>query len=101
MASMIAAIESFAQQGAQMVTAVGAKTAEQLLFVERGTRAEKPHRHGRWLAGSPALCPLSRTSSSDRHKFDLILTCGPNDDEGRRRPRAETNLPVQRASSGT
>src|SRR5206468_2108935 len=39
MASMIAAIEAFAQQGARVVTAVGARTAAELLFVERANSA--------------------------------------------------------------
>src|SRR3989442_5050491 len=43
MASMIAAIEAFAQQGAQVVTAVGAKTAAELLFVDRANSAGEGH----------------------------------------------------------
>src|SRR2546421_10962255 len=39
MASMIAAIEAFSQQGARVVTAAGAKNSEELLFVERANAA--------------------------------------------------------------
>src|SRR5712691_11577455 len=78
MASMIAAIESFAQQGAQMVTAVGAKTAEQLLFVERANASGEVHiatdDGSRGFAG---FVPALAEKLLDRHKFDLILTCGP------------------------
>jgi len=78
MASMIAAIESFSQQGAQMVTAVGAKTAEQLLFVERANASGEVHiatdDGSRGFAG---FVPALAEKLLDRHKFDLILTCGP------------------------
>ena len=43
MASMIAAIEAFSQQGARVVTAAGAKNAEELLFVERANAAGEVH----------------------------------------------------------
>src|SRR2546421_7681095 len=43
MASMIAAIEAFSQQGARVVTAVGAKNAEELLFVERANASGEMH----------------------------------------------------------
>src|SRR2546423_8424140 len=43
MASMIAAIEAFSQQGAQVVTAVGAHKTAPLLFVERANAAGEGH----------------------------------------------------------
>ncbi len=55
MASMIAAIEAFAQAGARVVTAVGAKSAEELL----------------------GFVPALAEKLVDREKFDQILTCGP------------------------
>jgi dihydroorotate dehydrogenase electron transfer subunit len=78
MASLIAAIEAFAQQGAQMVTAVGAKTAEQLLFVERANASGEVHiatdDGSRGFAG---FVPALAEKLLDRHKFDQIITCGP------------------------
>src|SRR2546427_11258063 len=43
MASMIAAIESLAQQGPRVVTAVGAKVANELLLVERANASGEAH----------------------------------------------------------
>ena len=78
MASMIAAIEAFAQQGAQVVTAVGAKTAAELLFVERANSAGEVHiatdDGSRGFAG---FAPTLAEKLVDREKFDQILTCGP------------------------
>src|SRR2546429_5417964 len=78
MASMIAAIEAFAQQGARVVTAVGAKNAEELLFVERANGAGEVHiatdDGSRGFAG---FAPALAEKLVDREKFDQILTCGP------------------------
>ena len=78
MASMIAAIEAFAQQGARVVTAVGAKTAAELLFVERANSAGEVHiatdDGSRGFAG---FAPALAEKLVDREKFDQILTCGP------------------------
>jgi len=78
MASMIAAIEAFAQQGARVVTAVGARTAAELLFVERANSAGEVHiatdDGSRGFAG---FAPALAEKLVDREKFDQILTCGP------------------------
>src|SRR5439155_866393 len=78
MASMIAAIEAFAQQGARVVTAVGAKTAAELMFVERANSAGEVHiapdDGSRGFAG---FAPALAEKLVDREKFDQILTCGP------------------------
>ncbi len=78
MASMIAAIEAFAQQGARVVTAVGAKTAEELLFVDRANAGGEVHiatdDGSRGFHGFAA--PLAE-KLMDREPFDMILTCGP------------------------
>lgn len=78
MASMIAAIEAFAQQGATMTTAVGAKTAEELLFVERANASGEVHiATDDGSRGFHGFVPALAEMLLDRHKFDLILTCGP------------------------
>src|SRR5256885_13184230 len=78
MASMIAAIEAFSQQGARVVTAVGAKTAAELLFVDRANSAGEVHiatdDGSRGFAG---FAPALAEKLVDREKFDQILTCGP------------------------
>jgi dihydroorotate dehydrogenase electron transfer subunit len=78
MASMIAAIEAFAQQGAHVVTAVGAKSAAELLFVERANSAGEVHiatdDGSRGFAG---FAPALAQKLVEREKFDQILTCGP------------------------
>jgi len=77
MASVVAAIEAFVQQGAHITTALGARTAEELLFVDRATAAGETH-----LAtddgsrGFHGLAPALAERLMDRHAFDLILTCG-------------------------
>src|SRR5256884_7626320 len=78
MASMIAASEAFAQQGARVVTAVGARTAAELLLVERANSAGEVHiatdDGSRGFAG---FAPALAEKLVDREKFDQILTCGP------------------------
>ncbi len=78
MASIIAAIEAFAQQGAEMTTAVGARTAEELLFVDRASASGEVHVStddgSRGFAG---FVPSLADRLLEKHKFDQILTCGP------------------------
>src|SRR2546428_12305215 len=78
MASMIAAIEAFAQQGARVVTAVGARTAEELLFVDRANASGGGHiatdDGSRGFAG---FAPLLAGKLMDRGAVDQIPTGGP------------------------
>ncbi len=78
MASMIAAIEAFAQQGARVVSTVGAKTADELLFVDRANASGEVHiatdDGSRGFAG---FVPALAEKMMDRESFDQILTCGP------------------------
>ncbi len=97
MASMIAAIEAFAQQGARVVTAVGARTAEELLFVDRANASGEVHiATDDGSRGFPGFAPPLAEKLMDREAFDHILTCGPERmmkavvDLGRRR-----GIPVQ------
>jgi dihydroorotate dehydrogenase electron transfer subunit len=78
MASMIAAIESFAQQGAQVVTAVGAKAADELLFVERAIAGGEVHiATDDGSRGFKGFVPALAEKLVEQMKFDQILTCGP------------------------
>ncbi|TLZ43879.1 MAG: dihydroorotate dehydrogenase electron transfer subunit [Methanobacteriota archaeon] len=78
MASMIAAIEAFAQQGARVVTAVGAKTAEELLFVNRANGAGEVHiATDDGSRGFHGFAPALAEKLLDREKVSQIITCGP------------------------
>jgi dihydroorotate dehydrogenase electron transfer subunit len=78
MASMIAAIEAFAQQGAAMTTAVGARSAEELLFVDRASASGEVHvSTDDGSRGFHGFVPSLAERLLEKHKFDQILTCGP------------------------
>ncbi len=78
MASIIAAIEAFAQQGAEMTTAVGARTAEELLFVDRASASGEVHvSTDDGTRGFHGFVPALAARLLDKHRFDQILTCGP------------------------
>jgi len=78
MASVIAAIEAFAQQGAEVTTAVGARTAEELLFVDRASASGEVHvSTDDGSRGFHGFVPSLAERLLEKHKFDQILTCGP------------------------
>ena len=78
MASIIAAIEAFAQQGADVTTAVGARTAEELLFVDRASASGEVHvSTDDGSRGFHGFVPSLAERLLEKHKFDQILTCGP------------------------
>ncbi len=78
MASMIAAIEAFAQQGARVVTAVGARTAAELLFVERANAAGEMHiATDDGSRGSAGFVPTLAEKLLARESFAQVITCGP------------------------
>ncbi|HYT01116.1 MAG TPA: dihydroorotate dehydrogenase electron transfer subunit [Thermoplasmata archaeon] len=78
MASMIAAIEALAQQGANVVTAIGARTAEELLFVDRANGSGEVHiATDDGSRGFHGFAPPLAEKLLDRERFDQILTCGP------------------------
>lgn len=78
MASVIAAIEAFAQQGAEVTTAVGARTAEELLFVDRASASGEVHvSTDDGSRGFHGFVPALAERLLDKHKFDQIVTCGP------------------------
>ncbi len=78
MASIIAAIEAFAQQGAEVTTAVGARTAEELLFVDRASASGEVHvSTDDGSRGFHGFVPGLADRLLEKHRYDQILTCGP------------------------
>src|SRR2546421_9323681 len=78
MASMIAAIEAFSHQGARVVTAAGAKNAEELLFVERANAAGGVHiATGDGSPGFHGFVPALADKLLARESFQQVITCGP------------------------
>ena len=78
MASVIAAIEAFAQHGAEVTTAVGARTAEELLFVDRASASGEVHvSTDDGTRGFHGFVPALADRLLEKHKFDQVLTCGP------------------------
>lgn len=78
MASIITAIEAFAQSGAKVTTALGAKTAPDLLFSDRaGASGELHIATDDGSRGFHGFVPALAEKLMDREKFDLVLTCGP------------------------
>ena len=78
MASMIAAIEAYAQQGARVITAIGAKSAEELLFVERANASGEVHiATDDGSRGFQGFVPALAEKLLAREKVSQILTCGP------------------------
>src|SRR5207245_10447761 len=75
---VLAEIVAVAQEAARVATAVGAKTAAELLFVDRANSAGEVHiatdDGSRGFAG---FAPALAEKLVDREKFDQILTCGP------------------------
>lgn len=78
MASLIAAIEAYAQQGAKVTTALGARTAKDLLFVDRAQAAGELHvATDDGSRGFHGFVPALAERLMDRHEFDVVATCGP------------------------
>jgi len=77
-ASVIAAMEAAAKGGRKVVTALGAKTKDELIFVKRAEKAGEVH-----LAtddGSEGFSGFASTLGErllESHKFDQVITCGP------------------------
>ncbi|MFA5896304.1 MAG: dihydroorotate dehydrogenase electron transfer subunit [Thermoplasmata archaeon] len=78
MASMIAAIEAFAQQGATVTTAVGARSADEFLFVDRASASGEVHvATDDGSRGFSGFVPTLADRLLEKSKFDQIITCGP------------------------
>ena len=77
-ASVIAAVEAFAQQGAQVVSAIGARSADELLFVDRAAASGEVHvSTDDGTRGFHGFVPALAEKLLEKHTFDQILTCGP------------------------
>jgi dihydroorotate dehydrogenase electron transfer subunit len=78
MASLIAPIEAFSQQGARVTTALGARSAKDLLFVDRAQSAGEVHvATDDGSRGFHGFVPSLSDRLMDRHTFDQVVTCGP------------------------
>lgn len=78
MASVIAAIEAFAQQGAHLTTAVGARSSKDLLFADRASASGEVHvATDDGSRGFHGFVPALAEKLMDRGRFDQVLTCGP------------------------
>ena len=77
-ASLIAGIEGFAQQGARVTTALGAKTAEELLFADRAGASGEVHiATDDGTRGFRGFVPALAEKLLEKHRFDQVITCGP------------------------
>jgi len=78
MASIVAALENAAKNGKKVVSAIGAKTKDELIFVKRTEKAGEVH-----LAtddGSEGFDGFASDLAErllESHRFDQIITCGP------------------------
>lgn len=78
MASLIAAVEALAAAGVEVVSAIGARTAEELLFEARAKACGEVHiatdDGSRDFHG---FVPVLANRLLDSDRFDRVLTCGP------------------------
>jgi dihydroorotate dehydrogenase electron transfer subunit len=78
MASLIAAVEAYGAAGKEIVTAVGARTKDELLFVERAGACGTVHiATDDGSAGFAGYVPALAKKLMDAEAFDFVLTCGP------------------------
>ena len=78
MASLIAAIEAFREAGSEVVTVLAAKSADELIFEERAETCGEVHiATDDGTRGFHGVAPALARKVMDRHKFDMVLTCGP------------------------
>lgn len=78
MASIVAAIEALAQAGTKVVTALGAKTAEEILFEDRAAACGEVHvATDDGSRGFHGFVPALADRLLDSDAFDHVLTCGP------------------------
>jgi len=77
-ASLIAAVEGAAEEGAKVETVIGAKTKDELIFVKRAERAGKVHiATDDGSLGFHGFVPPLAEKIMDQANFDMIITCGP------------------------
>ncbi len=78
MASIIAAIEAFHKAGSEVVTVLGAKSADELIFEERAKKCGDVHiSTDDGSRGFHGFTPVLAKELMDGGKFDMVATCGP------------------------
>lgn len=78
MASVIAAIEAFAKQGVEVATALGARTADELIFEERAKRFGTVHvATDDGSRGHHGFVTDVAAELMDSGRWDQVVTCGP------------------------
>jgi len=78
MASLIAGVEAFAEQGIEVATAVGARTADELIFVDRAKAFSETHvATDDGSRGHHGFVTALAEQIMDRERWDQVVTCGP------------------------
>ncbi len=78
MASLIAGVEAFAKQGVEVATVVGAKTADELIFVDRATAFGEVHiATDDGSRGYHGFATGLGETLMDQERWDQVVTCGP------------------------
>lgn len=78
MASIIAAIEAFRDAGSEVVTVLGAKSADELIFEGRAQKCGEVHiATDDGTRGFHGLVPALAKKILDHERFDMVATCGP------------------------
>jgi len=78
MASLIAGIEAFAHQGIEVATVAGAKSADELIFVDRAKALGDVHvATDDGSRGYHGFAPGLGETVLDQGRWDQVITCGP------------------------
>jgi len=78
MASVVAALEETAKRGKRVTTVLGAKTKGDLIFVKRARKAGELHiSTDDGTEGFHGFASALAKKLMDSHKFDRVITCGP------------------------
>ena len=76
--SLIASVEAFAQQGAKITTAIGARTAEELVFVDRAGASGETHiATDDGSRGLHGFVPVLAEKLLEKGRYDQVIVCGP------------------------
>ncbi|HEY5538560.1 MAG TPA: dihydroorotate dehydrogenase electron transfer subunit [Thermoplasmata archaeon] len=78
MASIIAAIEAFHESGAEVISVLGARSSDELIFEERAKACGEVHiSTDDGTRGFHGFAPALAKKLMDSQKFDAVATCGP------------------------
>jgi dihydroorotate dehydrogenase electron transfer subunit len=78
MAPLAPAIEDAQKSGKSVTTAIGARTASELLFVERMKKSSKVYTStDDGSAGYNGFVPALASEILGKNKFEMMITCGP------------------------